>query len=249
MNKLIALFMLAISVTAHAGLTLTLTPSVQSSARGAEIVFRGTLTNASSTDKLYLNDISFTLSGASATHLTPSTNAFFANVPGILSPGESYTTDEIFHITLSATAPFGTYPASVTINGGDSLTASNALATSSFTVIAPNPANDSNDLDHDGIPDLLEYALNLNPSQADQSALPTSVVTNDHLTLSLKPNPAATDLTFAIQASTDLINWSTTAVEEVTPLSDLATGKHTFRFSQPLSTTPRGFLRVSVTRN
>src|SRR5262245_40576760 len=87
---LLALGGLAGLASAQAGLTVTLTPATQTGLAGAEVEFSGVLTNTSPTDKLFLNDIAVTLTGASAIHLTLRPNTFFAHVPGILLPGETY---------------------------------------------------------------------------------------------------------------------------------------------------------------
>src|SRR3954469_16120868 len=84
------LFLLGASV-AWAGLTASLTPAVQNSGQGRTLIFTVTLTNTSGTDTLYLNDLQFALNGSAATLLKPDTNTCFSNVPGILSPGETYS--------------------------------------------------------------------------------------------------------------------------------------------------------------
>jgi hypothetical protein len=86
------------SQTAFAGLTLTLTPSAQPAASGAEVLFNGRLRNTSATERLFLNDVAFTPDPPAVT--TVSGNAIFANVPGILLPGEKYE-GPLFRIALS----------------------------------------------------------------------------------------------------------------------------------------------------
>ena len=100
MKKVIV--MLLWSQAAFAGLTLTLTPTAQPAAPGAEVLFSGTLTNTSATERLFLNDITFTPTPPNVTAL--SSNAFFANVPGILLPGETYG-GPLFRISLSTAPP------------------------------------------------------------------------------------------------------------------------------------------------
>jgi len=62
----------------------------------------------------------------------------------------------------------------------------------------------------DGIPNLLKYAFNLNPLLNGQSSLPIPQIVNGQLTLMFTIPPA--DLTYASEASTNLINWSTDGV-------------------------------------
>jgi hypothetical protein len=247
LHLLIFLFCVALTHV-NAALQLSLTPSVQSSAKGAEIVFTGALTNTSATDRLFINDISFALSGASATNLTPATNAFFTNVPGILLPNESYAVGEVFRIVLSAGAPFGEYGGTVSILGGTSITATTSLANTAFTIRVPNPTDDNADTDHDGVLNLLEYALNLDSQVADASALPSATTSGSYLTFTYTPNAAATDVTCVVEASTDLINWNTSDVEEVTPLSALPSGTRTYRYKSATNAAARGFLRLRVVR-
>ncbi len=114
------LLMFSAALSARAGLNYTLTPAALSGNGGSEIFFTGTLANTSLASNLYLNDIQINLTGAATNYLAPGTNAFFANVPGILLPGETYG-DRIFSIILSPTTPLGTYYGSATIRGGSTI--------------------------------------------------------------------------------------------------------------------------------
>ncbi len=371
MKRLTTLITLLAALTfaerVHAELTLTLTPSAANAAPRAVVDFSGTLTNTSTTDKVFLNDVALTFAGS---ELVLQPNAFFANVPGILLPGETYN-GLIFRVALSANATPGDYAASLLIKGGAdilangdlanaqlivlspsvSITATNAnageagpvngwftvsrtggtgadlmvsyqtsgttingtgysalsgfitipagsasatitlvpiannlaegdrtavltlAATSSYRVAAAaaatatvtvhdKPADnwrfvnfgaaandpeaaDGADWDKDGLTNLMEFALNLNPKVADSAAQPAPVIVNDYLTLTFVPNPAATDVTFVVEASTALSSWSTSDVEEITALQ--ADGR-TFRYKHPVSATGRAFLRLRVTR-
>jgi hypothetical protein len=139
MSKPIALLfcVLASMTPARAGLTVSLSPSTRSGPGGIEIVFSGTLTNTSATQKVYLNGIHANLSGTAATYLTFEPNAFFANVPGILLPGETYSNSEIFRVLLSGLAPSGDYAGTVAIRGGMDIFATNNLGRASFVVSSP----------------------------------------------------------------------------------------------------------------
>jgi hypothetical protein len=79
------------------------------------------------------------------TALVADTNAFFANVPGILLPGATYT-DVVFGMTLGAVAPPGVYYGTVTILGGSNIFAASNLASASFLISLPDSVGD-------GIPD------------------------------------------------------------------------------------------------
>lgn len=246
---------------ARADLTLTLSVAEQASTPGAELLFSGTLTNTSSTDKLFLNDIQATLSGDAALHLALKSNTFFSNVPGILLPGETYT-GPLFRVRLAVAVPAANYSGTISIQGGATILATPDLASATITLLA-KPADqwryqtfgasanepaaaDSADWDHDGLENLLEYALQLDAKVAYTRGLPKPVVLNDHLTLSYVPT--AGDITYAVEASTDLANWSTDDIEQVSVANPEPPGSLTFRYKHPLSTAGKVFLRLKMTR-
>jgi hypothetical protein len=138
-----ALLLLTCSA-ARAQVSFVLTAADQIGTDTNEMTFNGSLTNTGSTN-VYLNDIQFVLTPPGLTALNADTNAFFANVPGILLPGQAYT-DAVFGITLGAVAPPGVYNGTVTILGGTSIFATSNLASATFQVSLPDSVGD-------GIPD------------------------------------------------------------------------------------------------
>src|ERR1017187_10580819 len=90
----------------RADLAFVLTPAVRSGVGSNEFFFTGTLINTSLTDNLFLNDIQFDFIGEAVGYLAADTNAFFANVPGILLPFETYS-DIVFGITIDPATPPG----------------------------------------------------------------------------------------------------------------------------------------------
>src|ERR1700722_16126290 len=133
----LALLMSAASM--QADLMFVLTPAVQSDVGSNEVVFTGTLINTSLTDNLFLNNIEFDFIDEADDYFTADTNVFFANVPGILLPGEIYS-DVVFGITVAATTPPGQYFGIVTIQGGTNVFAANDLASPIFEVSLPPAA-------------------------------------------------------------------------------------------------------------
>jgi hypothetical protein len=368
MKGLTVILFLLLAPLAHAGLTFTLSPASQNAAKGTELTFSGSLTNTSTTDKVYLNDIA--LSGGDA-DLVLQPNTFFSNVPGILLPGETYN-GVVFRVLLVSGAATGDHSASITFKGGADIFANADLATSPLTVLspavsvvattptasesgpvsglftvsrtsstttelvvtfaitgtaqngttyttiptsltipagsssaplalAPIPDNiaqgdrtaivtisssssynvgasstatitlkdkptdnwrftnfgaaandpeaaDAADWDKDSITNLMEFVLNLNPKVPDVIGLPQGVIAGDYLTLTFVPNPAATDVTFVVEASTALTGWSTADVEEVTPAIPNPPGSRVFRYKNKASDTARAFLRLRVNR-
>jgi len=92
---------------------------------------------------------------------------------------------------------------------------------------------------NDGIPNLLKYAFNLNPLVDGHSFLPQPTVSNGNLTLSVQ-SPQS-DIIYTIQASTDLINWSTGGVTQIND-----TTNSTVTGSSAISTNTPVFLRIAV---
>jgi hypothetical protein len=124
------------AATARADLTFVLTPAVKSGAISNEVFFVGVLSNTSLTDNLFLNDVQFAFTGAATNYLTADTNSFFANVPGILLSGETYS-DVVFGVTISPATPPADYFGSVAILGGSNIFAATNLASRSFQVSSP----------------------------------------------------------------------------------------------------------------
>ena len=80
-------------------------------------------------------------------------------------------------------------------------------------------ASNAEDTDNDGINNLLEYALDLNPNAAETS-LPSVALENDagtdYLTLTFRRSLDAPDLTYTVESSADLSSWSTATLESTT---------------------------------
>jgi hypothetical protein len=126
-------------------------------------------------------------------------------------------------------------------------------------------AADSADPDNDQLPNFLEYAFGLNPTNADQGWMPSPMVVHtnsaDWLAYSFLRNTNATDLTFAVQAAvslpapawTNVLTWTSAAGWSIPALvSEAAVGPGRVRVTvldaQPINALPRRFLRLLVTR-
>ena len=100
-----------------------------------------------------------------------------------------------------------------------------------FGAAANSPAaNDTGDWVDDGIMNLLEDGLNLEPKVSDAPALPQATLADGYLTLSFVPNPTATDLHYVEEGSTDPIVWSTNDVENVPSENTVQPTRQTFRY-------------------
>jgi len=120
-----------------AAVTFTLSPVTRSGVGSNTIAFFGTFTNSSTTANIFLNQIQYTLTDAATNYLTPDTNAFYANVPGILLANESYT-DPVFAVNVAANTPPGIYSGTATALGGGDMLATGTLASLTFTVVLTN---------------------------------------------------------------------------------------------------------------
>lgn len=120
----------------------------------------------------------------------------------------------------------------------------------------PAVSGEAADPDGDGISNLLEYALNLDPHLADVTGLPTGGLLTGretaYLTLTYTKTNAATDLTYTPQVSGDLVSWQSgaDAVETVltTDNGNGLTQIITVRDKTPLTDGGRRFMRLLVTR-
>ena len=267
---LLAVGLLSSPSSADAGLTFILTPAVQDGARSNAVVFTGTLSNTSLTDNLYLNDIQFSFTGAATNYLAGGPNAFFANVPGILLPGETYS-DVVCAVMIDVATPPGDYSGSVSVLGGSNIFASTNLSTQTFQVsVFDTPfdvwrfeqfgANINNaaisgelaDPDSDGIVNLLEYALHLDPNVAGVAGLPAPEIDPacGCLTLTYTKVLAATDLIYTSEASDSPGGpWNTNGVTEV--ITDADGVAQTIKASDagsPVAIATNRFMHLRITR-
>ena len=118
-------------------------------------------------------------------------------------------------------------------------------------------ANATDDPDKDGLPNLLEYALGGNPTLPSSVVLPAPSQSGGHPILSFTRNLNATDLTFVVQSSNNLINWTTIATKagasdwtkaSGVTVSDPNTGPVSVIDSAVVTTGGGRFLRLSVTQ-
>jgi hypothetical protein len=173
----------------------------------------------------------------------------FTNVSGIQFAGSNSGTltitapttallGEQFQAVLSS--PAGTIEsAPVPLVVGTS-TAKLAWLQSNFTTAQlgnPSLVGDLATPANDGVPNLIKYALNLNALANAQGLLPPPTLVNGQPSLTFAaPQP---DLTYTVQASTDLVNWSTANVTTQTTGTEV-TASYTLAGATPV------FLRLQV---
>ncbi len=110
------------------------------------------------------------------------------------------------------------------------------------------------DPDHDGLPNLLEYAFFREPRTADFTAIPKGALTNGFLTLTYPRLRAATDLTLTPEVAASLEGpWHSGSqfIEETIDEPDSATPTYTViaRDKTAMSDGPMRFGRLRITRN
>jgi hypothetical protein len=136
--------MLATCAT-RADLAFMLTPTTQSGAETSEVIFTGTLSNTSPSNCLFLNDLEINFFEDATNYLSADTNEFFANVPGILLPGETYS-GEIFGVYLGLAVMPGDYFGNIVLLGGTNIFATANMPVQTFHLSWPDSVGD-------GIPD------------------------------------------------------------------------------------------------
>jgi hypothetical protein len=101
------------------------------------------------------------------------------------------------------------------------------------------------DPDSDGYSNLIEYALGLEPKEVNITGLPsTSVQGADWVYTYTRPSDR-TDITYAVECSTNLTSWSTGGVTH--ELVSSSGGTETWRGKYPLASAGNVFFRLRVT--
>jgi hypothetical protein len=101
-----------------------------------------------------------------------------------------------------------------------------------------------------GVPNLLAYALQLNPATARPTDVPSPTIVNGILTVTYFIPNSITDITYTVQVSPDLINWNSgPGYTQTTSSVVSATGTTiTVQDASP-ATTQKHFMRLLVTQN
>ncbi len=118
--------------------------------------------------------------------------------------------------------------------------------------IDPTVSGDMATPAHDGISNLMKYALGLSPMTPGTASLPTASIQNGYLTLTYRMNKSSTDVTFTVQSSNTLGGtWSTAS--NVILQTDPTPGGGSYWLVTVRDTTlytgsPARFMRLQVTR-
>lgn len=100
------------------------------------------------------------------------------------------------------------------------------------------------DYSHDGVSNLMKFALGMNPRQSSVEGMPAPSNEGDYLTLTVPRNPAAANLHFDVQVSGSMDNWQSGA-NHVTILENSPT-RLKARDNVPISSSSQRFIRVAV---
>jgi len=115
----------------------------------------------------------------------------------------------------------------------------------SWNASAPTPGTPpiSDDPDGDGLPALIEYALNLDPNTPDSDQLPRPVIDGNNLTYTYPKDTSKADITYEVEVSTDLDLWVPLADTLVSTAGNIETRRATIALNGM-----RQFVRLKVTQ-
>ena len=210
------------------------------------------------------------VTGADMTFTTPSNNALLAALfldAGSLAPQFNKTSTSYLATVSNATTAVAVTPttehpgASVQVNGvpvssGDpsapislpvgattitaAVTAEDGITTNAYTITVTRLLPELDDPDHDGLPNLLEYAFGLEAQQSSAVALPHGKLVGGNYVVEFTEPVGVTGITYGAESSASLLPGSWSEVPDSGTDSDHI-------FSVPV-TGGRLFMRLRVTQ-
>jgi hypothetical protein len=114
----------------------------------------------------------------------------------------------------------------------------------------PSTSGDLADPDHDGLSNLMEYALGLPPKDPTTANRPHASVATGYLTLTYTRAKAAADVSLVVEQSNDLATWhsGTNYVQQVSVVDQGSTQLITMQTLVPVGASAANFVRLHATR-
>jgi alpha-N-arabinofuranosidase len=113
----------------------------------------------------------------------------------------------------------------------------------------PTISGPTADPDHDGIPNLMEYALGLDPKTSSPAGLPVlgqqTVGAKNYLTLTFSKPRTISDVQYTVQVSADLVTWNSGPSYAIR-VDDGSTDTAVFRDLTAIGDVPRHIVRLLV---
>jgi hypothetical protein len=229
------LFTGAVTYSPNLILTLSATPTTVGIGQSTATVVAGITTNSS---------------GATGFSVPAGTPVAFAATLGTISPASSTLTSGTKSAVFTP-ATLGAGSASATVDGQTVSATINIVSPfrawqlTNFPTNADNTAiaGEAADPDADGLSNLLEYALGLNPNAFTLTSVVVDTTTGA-LRLTAPKNPNATDITYLVEVSGDLVTWTASGTTVVTSTTSLLQVLD----NTPLSGATRRFIRLKITK-
>jgi len=100
-----------------------------------------------------------------------------------------------------------------------------------------------------GVPNLLAYALQLNPATAQLTNVPTPVSSGGHLSITYVVPTAITDINYIVEVSSDLMTWNSGANYTQVISNVAGSNGNTVTVQETLpATVPKHYMRLRVTQ-
>jgi rhamnogalacturonan endolyase len=157
------------------------------------------------------------------------------------------TNGSTYYYVVSATNAGGTSPNSAQVSAIPAQNLAQWTASYFPGVSDPNVIGPSADPDGDSLSNLVEYLLGTNPAVPDSAgaAMSSAADGDGNLVLTFRLSKNLTGVTYSVQQSTDLVNWTDTGV---TPTVQSDQGAYTIMQAVvPLGSNAKLYLRLNVT--